>query len=246
MVGRTSAHVFCKPTNIIIRKRDAERQSDMCAGGESAYRAVVGVDLIQQSHDFFAQADRSGVAGRGRAVRQPHKAEETQESGRSQPHVGSDGAQDCFQRLGHSSLSRSKKKTCCSFKDGVIGGAGEDGRWRGSAERLRKTFWGSAVCWKANAVFMWVQSSRDDWAAPADNSQTFTVNHLSKNTRSTRGSQGFPATQKCLFYKMSFNCCTSKIQHFMCLCIFNVYHLYIKPQNIPISAVFHMIKSLWH
>lgn len=49
---------------------------------------MVRVYFIQQSHDFFAQVERSGVAGRRSAVRQPHKAEETHESGESQPHVG--------------------------------------------------------------------------------------------------------------------------------------------------------------
>ncbi len=49
---------------------------------------MVSVYFIQQSHDFFAQADRSGVAGRGCAVQQPHKAAETHESGDSEPHVG--------------------------------------------------------------------------------------------------------------------------------------------------------------
>lgn len=53
---------------------------------------MVGVYFIQQSHDFFAQAERSGVAGRRRAVRQPHKAEEAHEGGESQPHVGYDEA----------------------------------------------------------------------------------------------------------------------------------------------------------
>lgn len=50
---------------------------------------MVRVDLIQQDHDFFAQAQGSGVAGRRRAVRQQNKAERTQQSGESQPHVGS-------------------------------------------------------------------------------------------------------------------------------------------------------------
>ena len=49
---------------------------------------MVRVNLIQQSHDFFAEAERSGVAGRRRALRQPHRAEETHEGGESQPHVG--------------------------------------------------------------------------------------------------------------------------------------------------------------
>lgn len=48
---------------------------------------MVRVYFIQQSHDFFAQAERPGVAGRGRALRQPHKAEETHNGGQSQPHV---------------------------------------------------------------------------------------------------------------------------------------------------------------
>lgn len=69
---------------------------------------MVGVYLIQQSHDFLAQAERSGVAGRRRAVRQPHKAEEAREGGGSQPHVGSGeaagAAQDRFQLLRHSTV----------------------------------------------------------------------------------------------------------------------------------------------
>lgn len=54
---------------------------------QSAYRAVLLVYFIQQDHDFLGQAQRSGIAGRRRAIREPHKAEETQESGESQPHV---------------------------------------------------------------------------------------------------------------------------------------------------------------
>lgn len=45
-----------------------------------AHRTLGRVDLVQQSHDFFAEAERSGVAGRGRAVRQPEKAPESQKS----------------------------------------------------------------------------------------------------------------------------------------------------------------------
>lgn len=45
-----------------------------------AHRALGRVDLVQQSHDFFTEAERSGVAGRRRAVRQPEKATESQKS----------------------------------------------------------------------------------------------------------------------------------------------------------------------
>lgn len=55
-----------------------------------AHRAVVLVDLVQQSHGLFAQLQRSGVAGRRRAVRQANRAEDAQEGGESQPHVGSE------------------------------------------------------------------------------------------------------------------------------------------------------------
>lgn len=48
------------------------------------------MDLVQQSHGFFAQVQRSGVAGRRRAVRQANRAEDAQEGGESQPHVGSE------------------------------------------------------------------------------------------------------------------------------------------------------------
>lgn len=45
-----------------------------------AHRAHGRVDLVQQGHDFFAEAERSGVAGRRRAARQAQEAAETQKS----------------------------------------------------------------------------------------------------------------------------------------------------------------------
>lgn len=45
------------------------------------------MDLIQEGHDFFAQVERSGVAGRRSAVTLKHGAEEAEESHQSQPHV---------------------------------------------------------------------------------------------------------------------------------------------------------------
>lgn len=45
-----------------------------------AHRALGRVDLVQQGHDFFAEAESSGVAGRRRAARQAQQAAETQES----------------------------------------------------------------------------------------------------------------------------------------------------------------------
>lgn len=44
-----------------------------------AHRALGRVDLVQQGHDLFAEAERSGVAGRGRAGRQAQEAAETQQ-----------------------------------------------------------------------------------------------------------------------------------------------------------------------
>lgn len=66
----------------------------------ACFRALVRVDLIQQSHDFFAQAERSGVAGRGRALRQTDQAEEeAHESAESlQPHDGKQRCSDRFNR----------------------------------------------------------------------------------------------------------------------------------------------------
>lgn len=57
------------------------------AAVKRSYGAIGIVDLVQKGHDFFAQAKRSGVAGRRSAVALKHDAEEAEESSQSQPHV---------------------------------------------------------------------------------------------------------------------------------------------------------------
>lgn len=84
---------------------------------------MVRVYFIQQSHDFFAQVERSGVAGRRSAVRQPHKAEETHESGESQPHVGYNNSASSRWTV----VQIVKWRTCSSFKG--WSGRGKKKKW---------------------------------------------------------------------------------------------------------------------
>lgn len=64
-----------------------------------AHRALGRVDLVQQSHDFFAEAERPGVAGRRGAARQPEKAAESQQSG-GRHGAAAQGPADGSQRAG--------------------------------------------------------------------------------------------------------------------------------------------------
>lgn len=58
---------------------------------KGSHGSAVVVDFLQQSHDFFAQAERSGVAGErcGVGLLQLQEAEEEAagQSGGAQPHV---------------------------------------------------------------------------------------------------------------------------------------------------------------
>lgn len=82
-----SARFLKRDRQQLVKPRGGERTHGHAV---RAHRAVVLVDLVQQSHGFFAQVQRSGVAGRRRALRQANRAEDAQEGGESQPHVGSE------------------------------------------------------------------------------------------------------------------------------------------------------------
>lgn len=75
------------------------------------------MDLVQQSHDLFAQPQSSGVAGRRSAVRHTHGAEEHHE-GPPEPHVGDERDRCRLQ------AERVGEEDCSSFKDGAVE------RWR--------------------------------------------------------------------------------------------------------------------
>lgn len=76
---------FGSDTGIMYVKE--ERRQDL----STHFRAMIIMYFVQQSHYFFAQAKRSGVAGRWRTVGQPHTAEETHDRSDSQPHFGYSG-----------------------------------------------------------------------------------------------------------------------------------------------------------
>lgn len=54
----------------------------------TSFRAMVGVDLVQQHHHLLAEAQGAGVAGRRGALGAPRRADETQQGGESEPHRG--------------------------------------------------------------------------------------------------------------------------------------------------------------
>lgn len=85
-----------RTTTQLEREKERKKERD----SPCSHRAVVGVDLVQQSHDLVAQHERSGVAGqRRRAVRQANRAEDAEEGGHLQPHVAAETVSACFCRL---------------------------------------------------------------------------------------------------------------------------------------------------